>query len=115
MDQGAVNMPEGGAWNNLFMGMGQYVSHGLDFFSKGANGTYVSNDGTLTPGEGDIVLTRANEVGSDPNATTGTYLNNVSNWVNQSQTYGSEAAVTFLLTESKRDANGILMRDPADG
>ena len=109
MDQGAVNMPEGGAWNNMFMGMGQYVSHGLSFLTKG-QGTYVSDDGTLTPGAGVISLTRANEVGSD--AETGTYLNNVSNWVNQSQTYGSEAAVTFLLTESKRDAvTGELMRD----
>jgi hypothetical protein len=114
MDQGAVNVPEGGALNNFFMGIGQYVSHGLDFFSKGASGTYVSNDGTLTPGDtGVIALTRANEVGNDP--ATGTYLNNVSNWVNQSQTYGSEAAVTFLLTESKRNASGALMRDPATG
>ena len=109
MDQGAVNMPEGGAWNNMFMGMGQYVSHGLSFLTKG-QGTYVSDDGTLTPGAGVISLTRANEVGSDEE--TGTYLNNVSNWVNQSQTYGSEPAVTFLLTESKRDAvTGELMRD----
>jgi len=109
MDQGAVNMPEGGAWNNMFMGMGQYVSHGLSFLTKG-QGTYVSDDGTLTPGAGVISLTRANEVGSD--AETCTYLNNVSNWVNQGQTYGSEAAVTFLLTESKRDAvTGELMRE----
>ena len=109
MDQGAVNMPEGGAWNNMFMGMGQYVNHGLSFLTKG-QGAYVSDDGTLTPGAGVISLTRANEVGRD--AETGTYLNNVSNWVNQSQTYGSELAVTFLLTESKRDAvTGELMRD----
>ena len=112
MDQAAVNMPEGGAWNNMFMGMGQYVSHGLSFLTKG-QGTYVSDDGTLTPGAGVITLTRANEVGRD--AETGTYLNNVSNWVNQSQTYGSEAAVTFLLRESKRDANGVLMRDLVTG
>jgi hypothetical protein len=106
MDQGTVNMPEGGGWNNLFMDIGQYVDHGLDFFNKGANGTYTINDGTLTPGNGTISSTRAN------GGATGTYSNTLSQWVDQSQTYGSEAAVTFLLTESQRDAQGNLMRDP---
>ena len=110
MDQGAANIPEGGSWNNFFMDMGQYIDHGLDFFSKGANGSYVINDGTLTPDpNGTIAATRAN------GGTDGTYANTISNGVNQSQTYGSEAGVTFLLTESVRDASGALMRDVATG
>ncbi len=105
-NQGAVDMPQGGGWNNLFMDMGQYIDHGLDFFNKGANGSYVINDGTLTPNPvGTISATRAN------GGVDGTYNNTLSNWINQSQTYGSEAAVTFLLTQSVRDAQGNLVRD----
>ncbi|MCT0216106.1 hypothetical protein KQ298_07190 [Synechococcus sp. CS-1330] len=109
MDQGTVNMPEVGSWNNFFMDMGQYIDHGLDFFSKGANGSYTINDGSLTPAAGTIRATRAN------GGTDGTYANTISNWVNQSQTYGSEAAVTFLLTESQLDSFGNPMRDAVSG
>ena len=40
MDQGTAFMPEQGGWNNLFMGTGQYVDHGLDLLNKGDQGTF---------------------------------------------------------------------------
>jgi Animal haem peroxidase len=50
-----LNMPQDGGWNNLLMSVGQYIDHGLDFISKGSNGTYVIadvlGDGAVGPNE----------------------------------------------------------------
>ena len=106
MDQGSVDLPEAGALNNLFMDVGQYIDHGLDLFKQDDSaGTYSIDDGSLTlEPNGTISATRTKSIDSK-----GTYSNSVSNWLNQSQTYGSESAVTYLLTESLRDAEGNLV------
>ena len=105
----AQDIPEAGAWNHLFMGMGQYIDHGLDFFNKGANGTYTANDGSLTPNpNGTIGSTRANPL----NSAFGTYFNTTTAWVDQNQLYGSDTPVTWLLTQTALNADGSVQRDP---
>jgi Ca2+-binding RTX toxin-like protein len=113
-----LNIPQVGGWNNLLMSVGQYIDHGLDFTSKGGNGTYgiadIPGDGavgqmnstraTPAPGTGTSV---ANPTSANPTS----YNNTTTPWVDQNQTYGSDAVITNLLRATLRDANGNVVRD----
>jgi Ca2+-binding RTX toxin-like protein len=108
-----LNMPQVGGWNNLLMSVGQYIDHGLDFISKGGNGTYVISDVLGDGAVGQMNSTRATPApGTGPNTPNPTSYNNTTTpWVDQNQTYGSDAVITNLLRATLRDANGNVVRD----
>ncbi len=101
-------------WFTLF---GQFFDHGLDFIDKGAQGKSIK----IAFAQGDplygvtgpdgrpatsITIARANVAGFDA-AGNPEYTNHTSPFIDQSQTYGSHAAVTELLRE--------WVIDPVDG
>jgi VCBS repeat-containing protein len=106
-------------FNSLMTLFGQFFDHGLDLLNKGGNGTvyiplqpddelYVANSPTNF-----MALTRSN-VDADGNA-----INKVTSWVDQNQTYTSNAAAQvfhreYELVDGKLQATGHLL-EGADG
>lgn len=101
-------------WFTLF---GQFFDHGLDFIDKGGQGKSIK----IAFAQGDplygmmgadgrpataITISRATVGGYDANGNP-EYVNHTSPFIDQSQTYGSHAAITELLRE--------WVRDPVDG
>ena len=101
-------------WFTLF---GQFFDHGLDFIDKGGQGKTIK----ITFAQGDplygvigsngqpataITISRATVDGFDADGNP-QYLNHTSPFIDQSQTYGSNIAVTELLRE--------WVIDPVDG
>ncbi len=94
--------------NGWFALFGQFFDHGLDFIQKGGTSTVkialatddplygvVGADGRPTTS---ITITRANPTGPDA-AGNAAYINHTSPYIDQSQSYGSNAQVTNLLRE----------------
>ncbi len=86
--------------NILFMAMGQYIDHGLDFLGKGGNGTVqIGAPGGGGPVSGDPAdLTRGTVDGYDANGVP-QHINHTSPYVDQNQAYGSNALVGQFLRE----------------
>ncbi len=96
--------------NGWFVLFGQFFDHGLDFVGKGADGTKITitlspDDpmyGVIDPTSGrpatKIVISRADVSGFAEDGTA-QWVNHASPYIDQSQTYGSHAAVTELLRE----------------
>ena len=93
------------SYNSIFTLFGQFFDHGLDLVAKGGNGTVyipLSPDDPLynpnSPHTNFMVLTRI---------TTGEGAGNaVTPWIDQNQTYTSNASHQVFLREYKLDANG---------
>ncbi len=89
--------------NSLFTFFGQFFDHGLDFINKKDSGVVLvpvaPGDPMYNPGFPFIPVTRA-----ELDATTGDSINSTAPFVEQSQTYGSDASTTFYLMEY--DVNG---------
>ena len=108
MDQGTAFMPEQDGWNNMFMGMGQYIDHGLDLLNKGGQGTFkipLPQDDPLygIAGQTELsLLPRGTSINTNPGE--GEYMNTVTGWVDQNQLYGSDEVIHGYLRE--KDANG---------
>ncbi len=103
--------------NGWFTIFGQFFDHGLDFIDKGAQGksikiTFAKDDplygaiGSDGQPATSITISRANVAGFDAEGNP-EYLNHTSPFIDQSQTYGSHAAVTEFLRE--------WVKDPVDG
>ncbi len=96
--------------NGWFALFGQFFDHGLDFIGKGADGTKITINlspddpmyGVIDPTSGmpatKIVISRANISGFTADGTP-QWNNHTSPFIDQSQTYGSNAEVTNLLRE----------------
>ncbi|MEQ1538552.1 MAG: peroxidase family protein [Sphingorhabdus sp.] len=95
--------------NGWFTIFGQFFDHGLDFIDKGAQGktikiAFAADDPLygVTGSDGrpatSITISRANVAGFDADGNP-EYLNHTSPFIDQSQTYGSDAAVTEFLRE----------------
>jgi Ca2+-binding RTX toxin-like protein len=101
--QGDAFMPEEGAWNNMFMGAGQYIDHGLDLLNKGGQGQFkipLPSDDSLNgkvPGNELQLLPRGTSIDTDPGE--GAYMNTVTAWVDQNQLYGSDQVIHGYLRE----------------
>lgn len=101
--------------NGFFAVFGQFFDHGLDFIGKGASGTKITiplspddplygvigQDGRPTT---TITIMRANVAEVDENGAP-LYVNHTSPFIDQSQTYGSQAQVTAILREWVEDPN----------
>ncbi|WP_194273819.1 MULTISPECIES: peroxidase family protein [Rhizobium] len=87
--------------NIFFMAFGQYFDHGLDFLSKGGNGTVqIGAPGNGSPGSGNPAdLTRGTVYAIDENGVT-QHINKTSPFVDQNQAYGSHELVGQFLRES---------------
>ena len=84
-------------FNTLFTFFGQFFDHGLDFIDKGGSGTILipvlPTDPLYVPGMPNMMpVTRATVTGTDVNNSTALL-------VDQSQTYGSDQATLFFITE----------------
>lgn len=101
--------------NGWFALFGQFFDHGLDFIQKGGASTVkialasddplygvIGADGRPTTS---ITITRANPTGTDA-AGNPAYINHTSPYIDQSQSYGSNAQVTNLLREWISTDNG---------
>ncbi|MDF1599319.1 peroxidase family protein [Mesorhizobium sp. YIM 152430] len=107
------------SYNSIFTIFGQFFDHGLDLVAKGGNGTVympLSPDDPLynpaTPHTNFMVLTRV---------TTGDAAGNaVTPWIDQNQTYTSNASHQVFLREyklvdGKPVATGHLLESPSGG
>jgi Ca2+-binding RTX toxin-like protein len=96
--------------NILFMAMGQYIDHGLDFLPKGGNGSIVIGaPGGGAPGSNNPAdLTRGTVMTVDANGIP-QHKNQTSPYIDQNQAYGSNALVGQFLRESD-GAQGVGMR-----
>ena len=95
--------------NGWFALFGQFFDHGLDLIGKGGQGTtikialatddplygVIGSDGRPNTS---ITISRATVSGKDANGDP-TYINHTSPFIDQSQTYGSDAQTTALLRE----------------
>lgn len=94
----------------VFGFFGQFFDHGLDLVHKGANGVVfvplAPNDPLYVPGGNAnfMVVSRANFT-IDPATGERVYVNTVSPFIDQNQTYGSHPVTTALLREY--DADGV--------
>lgn len=120
----------GGRYNSWFVAFGQFFDHGLDFISKGGNGTitipiaendplYVSallEDGSANPafipGVSNVMrISRATLANPDSDFDNGAlkpdvtpvYANSTGPLIDQSQTYGSHASTNAFLREYTAD------------
>jgi Ca2+-binding RTX toxin-like protein len=104
----------GNGWLAMF---GQFFDHGLDLIGKGGDGTKITIPLAVTdPMYGvigpdgrpatSITISRANVSGFDA-AGNAQWVNHTSPYIDQSQTYGSNDQVTFLLRKWVADANGV--------
>lgn len=96
--------------NGWFALFGQFFDHGLDFVSKGADGTKITINlapddpmyGVIDPTTGQpatkIVISRADVSGFASDGTP-QWVNHTSPYIDQSQTYGSHEQMTTLLRE----------------
>ena len=105
-DPAVDRLPE----NSLFTFFGQFFDHGLDFINKGGNGTVMvpvmasdplSQHPSFNPFAAFVPVTRAT---LHDGVTPGLSTNSTAPYIEQSQTYGSEATTTFYLMEY--DVNG---------
>ncbi|MEB3307686.1 MAG: peroxidase family protein [Cyanobacteriota bacterium] len=108
-DQGTAFMPEQDGWNNMFMGAGQYIDHGMTFLNKGGQGSFkipLPQDDPLyglMPGAQELgLLDRGTSINTTPGE--GEYMNTVTAWIDQNQLYGSDEVIHGFLRE--KDANG---------
>ncbi|MDX2157451.1 MAG: peroxidase family protein [Hyphomicrobiaceae bacterium] len=104
--------------NGWFALFGQFFDHGLDFISKGADGTKITINlapddpmyGVIDPNTGQpatkIVISRADVSGFTADGTP-QWINHTSPYIDQSQTYGSHEQLTSLLRE-------WVLNDPAN-
>ncbi|MHB2170139.1 peroxidase family protein, partial [Alsobacter sp. R-9] len=102
--------------NGWFAIFGQFFDHGLDFIGKASGQTITialapSDPLYGTPGPDgrpvtSMVITRATvEPTTDPNSDPA-YVNHTSPFIDQSQTYGSNAQITSILREWVLDSTG---------
>ena len=101
--------------NGWFAIFGQFFDHGLDKLGAGGQGTKIkislATDDPLYGAIGpngpvtSINLSRATVAGVDANGNP-TYINHTSPFIDQSQTYGSDAQMTQLLREWVSSDNG---------
>lgn len=96
--------------NGWFALFGQFFDHGLDFVGKGSDGTKITINlspddpmyGVIDPNTGQpatkIVISRADVSGFAADGTP-QWANHTSPYIDQSQTYGSQAQVTNLLRQ----------------
>ncbi|MEQ1653017.1 MAG: peroxidase family protein, partial [Hyphomicrobium sp.] len=106
---GAIN-PGVAPGNSFLAYFGQFFDHGLDFVGKGASGTKIyiplalddplyrapGTNGPSDPGNTRLVVSRADVSGFDANGNA-EWINHTSPYIDQSQTYGSNAQLTTLL------------------
>ncbi|MGA8515820.1 MAG: hypothetical protein WB821_13735, partial [Burkholderiaceae bacterium] len=123
---GAIN-PGVAPGNSFLAYFGQFFDHGLDFLDKGGQGTKITiplattdplyrapgTDGPLDQGNTRITVARANIVvdgNGDPvfdaNGNV-QWINHTSPYIDQSQTYGSDADITSLLREWVSTDGGV--------
>lgn len=114
---GAIN-PGVAPVNGWFALFGQFFDHGLDFVSKGADGTKITINlapddpmyGVIDPNTGQpttkIVISRADVSGFTADGTP-QWVNHTSPFIDQSQSYGSHEQLTNLLRE-------WVLNDPAN-
>ncbi len=105
------------SYSGWFVLFGQFFDHGLDFIDKGGNTNPSTGKGysvtiplatddplyASAPGHA-MSLARATVDGFDANGDP-TYANHTSPFIDQSQTYGSDPAITTLLREWVEDPN----------
>ena len=107
IDQAHSDIPQSGGWNNLFMGGGQYIDHGLGLLNKGGQGSFK----IPLPQDDELYgRVRGNELQMLPRGTSldttpgqGTYLNTVTASIDQNQLYGSDAVLHGFLREKTSD------------